>query len=182
MTSSAPETAPVVETERLILRPMAPGDLDDAFAMWSDPAVYRHIGGQPRSREEVWRRILGNAGSWALLGVGSWIVERRSDGAYLGQIGFIEAMREMSPAFAPGELELGWAFSPKAQGVGYAAEALAACIAWAERERPGRTMVCIIDPENAPSIRLAQRHGFQERCATTYHGAPTIQFERRADN
>ena len=34
----------VVETERLLLRPLAPGDLEDFAAIFSDPEVTRYLG------------------------------------------------------------------------------------------------------------------------------------------
>jgi RimJ/RimL family protein N-acetyltransferase len=179
MTSSRDERAPVLETERLILREQAVSDLDAAHAIWSEPAVFRFIGGKPRPRDEVWRRILANAGSWSLLGFGSWSVVRKSDGALAGLCGFLDAQREMTPPFGAQDLEAGWVMRPDMQGQGLASEAMQAALAWAEVKLPERTAVCIIHPDNAPSIRLAQRCGFSERARTTYLNEPTIQFERR---
>ncbi|HJM44185.1 MAG: GNAT family N-acetyltransferase [Nitrospinota bacterium] len=34
----------VVETERLLLRPLAPGDLEDFAVVFSDPEVTRYLG------------------------------------------------------------------------------------------------------------------------------------------
>jgi RimJ/RimL family protein N-acetyltransferase len=39
-------------------------------------------------------------------------------------------------------------------------------------------MVCIIDPQNMPSLRVAERCGFREWARTTYKGDPTIILER----
>jgi RimJ/RimL family protein N-acetyltransferase len=36
----------------------------------------------------------------------------------------------------------------------------------------------MIDPANAPSLRVAGRCGFREYARTTYKGEPTILFER----
>src|SRR5579871_4561235 len=127
MTSNAPEAiALTLETPRLQLRAPKLGDLDPAYEMWSDPIVFRYTGGTPRPREEVWRRLLANVGTWTLFGYGSWMIEDRKTGAFLGQIGFLEAMREMTPAFAAGEIEAGWSLSPRCHGQGLASEALGA--------------------------------------------------------
>lgn len=37
---------------------------------------------------------------------------------------------------------------------------------------------CIIDPGNAPSIRVAEKMGFREIARTTYKGSATIVFRR----
>ena len=89
----------------------------------------------------------------------------------------MEARRDIQPSFE-GEPEIGWAFVPSGQGKGYAAEAVGAALAWADETLDAPKLVCIIDPGNAASIRLAHKFGFRERVRTTYHGGPTIQFER----
>jgi RimJ/RimL family protein N-acetyltransferase len=39
--------------------------------------------------------------------------------------------------------------------------------------------VAIIHPENAPSIRVAEKCGFRQLAPGTYKGEPTLIFERR---
>jgi RimJ/RimL family protein N-acetyltransferase len=178
MTSSAFSRPPVIETPRLILREQAPSDLDAMCALWSDPAVYRFIGGQPRPREDVWRRLLANAGTWSLLGYGSWAIETRHDGRYVGSAGLLEALRRLEPAFPPQTVEAGWATSPAVHGQGLAFEAMQAIADWADTNLPQRPLVCMIAPENAPSIRLAGRLGFREYARTTYAGDATVLLQR----
>jgi RimJ/RimL family protein N-acetyltransferase len=43
---------------------------------------------------------------------------------------------------------------------------------------PHRSTVCIIGPQNAASIRVAQKCGYAERLRTVYKGEPTVLFER----
>lgn len=178
MTSSGFDRAPAIETERLVLREQSAGDLDAAWALWSDPGVYRFIGGKPRPREDVWRRILANAGTWSLLGFGSWAVQRRSDGAYLGAVGLLDAQREIDPPFRPECIEAGWALSPAVHGKGLAGEAMRAVTAWCDAVLSDRPLVCMIAPENNSSIRLAEALGFREYARTAYGGEPTVLFER----
>ena len=124
-------TAPTLETPRLRLRGFRASDLDAQWATMTDPEVYRHLGGVPATREETWRKILGSPGLWALLGYGYWVAERREDGAYLGQIGFADFKRDMSPSIE-GIPEMGWIMAREAQGRGYATEAILAAFAWAD--------------------------------------------------
>jgi len=178
MISSGFERAPTIETERLILREQSPSDLDAACMLWSDPRVYRYIGGVVRSREDVWRRILANAGSWVLLGFGSWAVERKADRAYLGAVGLLDARRLLDPQFPDGSIEAGWAISPDAHGTGIASEAMTAVVGWSDIHLAGRLLTCMIAPENLASIRLAERLGFRAYSHTVYAGEETILFER----
>jgi RimJ/RimL family protein N-acetyltransferase len=61
---------PRLETSRLVLREHAVQDFEALYAMWSEPAVYRHIIGRPATREEAWNRLLRYSGHWSRLGYG----------------------------------------------------------------------------------------------------------------
>jgi len=168
--------APVLETDRLILQGHQLSDLDAMVALWTDPNVVRFIGGRPSSREETWARLLRYAGSWSLLGFGFWTFRDRATGAYLGEGGLLQGQRALDPDFGATP-EVGWALTPGAQGKGIAGEALGAILGWADAQ-PMAKMVCMIEPDNAPSIRLANRLGFEEYAQTTYHGARANLYAR----
>jgi RimJ/RimL family protein N-acetyltransferase len=168
---------PPIETARLRLRAFRESDLEVQAAVMADPDVVRHLGGTPFGREDSWRRICTATGLWALLGYGYWAVERKADGAYVGQAGFSDFKRDMQPSIE-GLPEMGWIFAPFAQGQGYASEAVAGGLAWADQALPGREIAAIIDPANAPSIRVAEKTGFSSREEATYRGAPILLFRR----
>jgi RimJ/RimL family protein N-acetyltransferase len=75
---------------------------------------------------------------------------------------------------------MGWIFSPHAHGRGYASEAVQAGLAWADEALKAPIIPAIIDPGNAPSIRVAERCGFAERQEAVYRGSPILLFRRRA--
>ncbi len=174
-------TAPVIETERLRLRGYRLDDFDRCAALWADPVVTRFIGGKPSTREESWMRLLRNAGHWSLLGFGYWVAEEKVSGRMVGEIGFFELKREIEPSFE-GMPEAGWVLAPHAHGKGFATEAVKAILAWGEKQFAGKTTACIISPENAASIRVAEKCGYREIVRTTYKGAPTIVFHRTAQD
>ena len=145
--------------------------------MLADPVVMRHLGA-PAAREDSWRRLLQAPGLWALLGYGYWAVERREDGAFLGQLGFADFKRELDPSLE-GLPEMGWMFVPQAHGRGYALEGVLAALDWAEANFGESEIVAIIAPGNAPSIRLAERSGFERAEESLYKGDPTLIFRRR---
>ncbi len=170
---------PVLETGRLRLRGYRASDLDAQAAALADPEVVRHLGGSPFSREETWRKMLASPGLWAMLGYGYWIAERREDGAYLGQIGFADFKRDMTPGIE-GIPEMGWIMAPGAQGQGYATEAALAALAWADEALGGGEIVAIISHDNAASIRVAEKAGFSLREEADYKGEPILLFRRPA--
>lgn len=159
--------APVLETDRLLLRGQQVGDLDAFAALWGDPEVTRYIGGKPASREEAWSRLLRNIGHWEEIGFGPWMVCDKRTGQLVGDIGFGNFQRAIDPPFGDTP-EIGWVMSPAAHGKGYASEAVAAALAWGDANFENRRTVCIIDPANAPSLRLAERMGFKEFARTEY--------------
>jgi len=167
---------PVLETERLRLRGYVAGDHDPVAAMLGDPEVMRFIGGEPLNRENAWRRMLALPALWQLLGFGYWIVERKGDRAVIGQVGFADFKRDMTPSIE-GIPEAGWQFSRQVHGQGYAAEAMQAALAWAD-DALGGEFAAIIDHGNEPSIRLARRLGFSSAEEAVYREAPILLFRR----
>lgn len=172
-------TIPVIETERLILREHRMEDFPLFMDMWADEKTVRFITGKPSTEEESWARYLRNIGQWEALGSGFWAVEEKATRRFVGQIGYVEAYRDIQPSLK-GLPEIGWSIAPAVYGKGYALEGTRAAIAWGEKHFSGQPIRCIISPENTPSIRLAERLGFQELVRTTYKGEPTIMFERPA--
>lgn len=170
-------TIPTLETARLVLRAHRLEDFEDCVALWGDPIVTRYIGGKPSTREETWGRLHRYAGHWALLGFGYWAVRDKATGAFLGDVGVADFQRTMEPSLE-GRPEVGWVLAPHAHGRGIATEAVQAALAWSDDHFGSRKSACIIDPDNAASIRVAVKCGFEERARTAYKGAPTILFTR----
>jgi RimJ/RimL family protein N-acetyltransferase len=170
---------PVIETPRLILRAHALSDFDSYVAMWSDPDVVRFITGTPFTREASWSRFLRHPGHWQHMGFGFLAIEDRETGRFIGEAGFHDMRREMTPSIE-GTLEAGWGLTPSVHGRGYGFEAMQALVGWADNAFPGRRMTCIIDPANAASRRVATKLGFNEVTVADYHGSAVTLFERVA--
>jgi RimJ/RimL family protein N-acetyltransferase len=95
----------------------------------------------------------------------------------VGEVGFAEHRRDMTPPVA-GMPEVGWVLTPAAHGQGFATEAVRAVVDWGDAQFSGKRTVCLIHPENAPSLRVAEKCGYREYARTTYKDAPTILLER----
>ncbi len=169
--------APTLRTERLTLRAHRLEDFDDYLALWADPEVYRYISGEPMAPSDGWTRLLRYAGHWAMLGFGYWVITDRSSGQFVGDIGFADYHRDISPSL-DGMPEAGWALASSHHGKGLASEALAAVIDWGDQHFGNRTTCCIIDPNNAPSIKLAQRFGYQFWVETQFAGTTSNLYRR----
>ena len=137
----------------------------------------RYIGGKPFSEEEAWARLLRYAGHWALMGFGYWAIEERETSHFVGELGFADYKRDIEPSLK-GVPELGWALASQAHGKGYATEAVGAAVAWGEAHFGLARTVCLIQPENLASIRVAEKCGYKEFQRTSYKDHPTIMFAR----
>ncbi len=168
---------PIIDTPRLTLRSHRLEDFAACCAMWADPNVTRYISGKPSTPQQTWARLLNYAGHWALMGFGYWAVEEKSSGKFIGELGFADFKREMTPSISDFP-ELGWAFASEFHGKGYASEALQYVTAWADTHLSGKKVVCIINPENRKSITIAERLGFKLLTRTAYNDQPINLFSR----
>ena len=169
--------APTLETERLILREFTKQDLDAHAATLGDEEVMRFIGGKPMNREDAWRRLLSSVGMWSLIGMGAWAVELKSDRRMVGHVGFFQFERALDPQIL-GEPEMGWIFDRSVHGQGIAFEACSAALDWADRELAPQSYPAIIDLENKPSMKLAERLGFTREADGTYRDSPIAIYRR----
>jgi RimJ/RimL family protein N-acetyltransferase len=161
----------MIETERLILRPPIEADFEASYAMWSDPEVVRYISGVPSTREQAWLRLLRGPGMWGFKGYGPLTVIGKRDGRFVGETGHNDFHRGLGETFDPCP-EAGWVFASHAHGKGYATEH-----AWFDANRPEARSVCIIGPENGPSLRLAARVGYRPFGRVDYNGE-VVMLER----
>ncbi|TYB90646.1 GNAT family N-acetyltransferase [Oceaniovalibus sp. ACAM 378] len=160
--------APTLTTDRLILRGHTVDDFADTAALWADPRVTEHITGEVQTSETSWQRLLRYEGHWRFMDYGYFAVTDRA-GAFLGCVGLADYKRQIEPmrSLAP---EAGWAFLPNAQGQGFAAEAVNRMLRWADTVLKAPRTHCILAPEHAASLRLADRTGFSAMQSVFFKG------------
>lgn len=146
---------PVIETERLILRPWRATDIAPNTAMLSDPATARFITADHKAvTDELvgWRTAAIMAGHWALHGFGMLAVEEKTSGYYVGRVG------PWFPPTWPG-FEVSWGIAREFRGNGYAVEAARSAIDWVFSTFELDHVIHCIEPENIASQGLARRLG-----------------------
>ncbi|XBQ17047.1 MAG: GNAT family N-acetyltransferase [Oceanicaulis sp.] len=168
---SALAEGPVLETERLILRPPEERDLPGFYALMRDPVAAEHIGGV-MDEAQTWRSFCALVGHWRLRGYGFFSVEERRTGAWIGRIG------PWFPHLWPAP-EVGWSILREHWGKGYAPEAGAACVDYAFDTLGWDRVIHCIAPANANSKAVARKLGsrFDGEHATLAGLGPGIEVE-----
>lgn len=148
----------LIETDRLHLRLLRDDDGDAAamLELLNEPGFHRHIGDRGvRTLEQARECIrVGPMVSYDRHGYGMYAVQRRSDGAWLGNAGLVHRAALPHP-------DLGYALLERYTGQGYAREAARAVLGYA-RATLGLGNVCaIVAPGNARSSALLHELDFR---------------------
>ena len=168
-----------LESARLVLRRVAPGDLPFFTRLHALPEVAEHLypGGRPRSPEETAVWLQYTLASYEQRALGYLAVLRKDDGALIGRCGLMDMVvesaapvdglrrgwfgREQAPAGVAltFECELGYTLDPAVWGQSFASEAARCVRDYARDVLRWPYAVSAILPQNAPSRRVAERSG-----------------------
>jgi RimJ/RimL family protein N-acetyltransferase len=152
-----------IRTPRLVLRPFSVEDIDDLYAIQSEPEVARYLYWNPRSRAEVAEELARRVRRTA--------IEREGDYIVLA-VGLPHSNTE--PATVIGDLtlwlrsaehrqgEVGFVLNPEHQGRGYGHEAASALLDLAFDQLGLHRVYGRTDARNASSARLMQRLGMRQ--------------------
>jgi ribosomal-protein-alanine N-acetyltransferase len=155
----------VIETGRLMLRDLEPGDADDLAAIFADDEVMRWIGsGGALDRKVAVRMIERERQHYAERGWGEWATVERDSGRFIGVCGLI-----LWPDIdGREELEVAYLLARNAWGAGYATEAAGAIRDVGLTIRP--ELVSLIYPDNTASIRVAHKIGMAYEKSVAFAG------------
>jgi RimJ/RimL family protein N-acetyltransferase len=143
-------------TERLLLRSPGPGDGPGYRALLMHPTIGEWLRPQPlqpfvAADGDAWLRE--DELHWERFGFGPWAVIEKGSGDYVGRVG----LRWTDVGDRPG-IEVLWAIDPDRHGEGFAGEAAAAALEFAEELELGEIWAMIL-PINAASRKVAAKVG-----------------------
>lgn len=147
-----------VLTDRLALRPIVTGDVDDVLAYRSRPEVCRWVPFEPQDRARIEELVAGPFARRALERPGEALffgVQHRDSGRVIGDLMLNWASEEHRGG------EVGWIVNPDHGGQGFATEAMVAVMRLAFDGLGLHRLIARIDAENTASIRLAERLGMR---------------------
>lgn len=166
----------MLTTARLKLVPHAPEHFAAYAEFWGkDPGHFlRSLA--PMHPADAWTRLLRHYGHWTAFGYGPMLCFDADD-KLVAEAGYADFRRGVGPQF-DGVPEGMWKVDLVEQGKGYATEVMTAITQWFDAMHKPPRSVCMIDPANIASIKVAERIGFIEFERTTYRDSPIVLFER----
>lgn len=145
----------ILETPRLLLRHQVLSDLDDLWALYCDPEITKYIPDAPRSREEAQEEL-----EWHQHGhpkhpqLGLWATIHKASGKFIGRCGLLPWTIEERQ-----EVEVAYTIAREFWGQGLATEAAEAILRYGLDELKLTRLICLIDPDNVASQRVAEKMG-----------------------
>lgn len=145
----------ILETERLVLRRLVPSDLDSLFALYRDTDVRRYFPEGTLTYEETKEEL-----EWFLNGhpshpeLGLWATVHKGSKEFIGRCGLLPwTLRDRD------EVEVAYLLAKEYWGQGLATEAARAIVEYAFGRLGLSRLICMIDPENQASIKVASKIG-----------------------
>ena len=159
----------ILETARVMMRELEAADQPFVTAMLADPEVMR-FWPRPMAAAEAEEWLVRQQDRYRRDGHGYWLACLRDSGEPIGQVGLL-----MTDVDAVREPALGYILQCPFWGRGLATEAAAGVLAWAARCGYPRVL-CLVRPENIPSLRVAVRLGLLPVRFVVYQGLNHIVF------
>jgi RimJ/RimL family protein N-acetyltransferase len=149
-----------LETARLLLRPLEPGDVDAMHAYQSRPDVCRYVPYEPRSREVIAERLADPEKTRSTLEEAGQVIDiavvRKDTGELIGDVVLFWHSAEHRGG------ELGYVINPDHAGQGFATEAATALLELAFDGLGLHRVIGRIDARNDASAAVLRRIGMRQ--------------------
>jgi RimJ/RimL family protein N-acetyltransferase len=147
--------AMILETKRLLLRRLVMSDLDELYSFYCDPEVIKYIPDAPRTYEETREELEGFMnGHPRYPELGLWATIYKETGQFIGRCGLIPwTIDEQN------EVEIAFAIAKAFWGKGLATEVAQALLQYGFEHLHLSRLICVIEPENLASVRVATKIG-----------------------
>lgn len=154
----------MIETQRLILRPVNESDLDIFSRLFSCPYTTRYLpGGEPYKDSEIKSHLANRIQHWDR-GFGTFVLMLRT--SPLTKIGYAGVEVSPKPVFS----DIRYAIESSYGGQGYGFEAAQACLHYIWDLGIHDRVYGVALRENTPSIRILRQLGMTyERYVSLYH-------------
>jgi RimJ/RimL family protein N-acetyltransferase len=150
------EHLPTINTGRLSLRAISTADLDDFYAVYSNPEVMRYWSTPPLADIDAASKLIDEIREdierHEIL---KWGIALRPEGNLIGSVTLFHL------DFTHRRAEIGYALGRAYWGNGYMQETLKAVLSFAFKDLNLHRIEADVDPRNHASVRTLERLGFQ---------------------
>jgi ribosomal-protein-alanine N-acetyltransferase len=144
-----------LESERLLLRQITPDDVNEIFALRSNPETMKYIPRPLATTKDdamghikmIQDKIVSNEGI-------NWAITKKGNPKMIGIIGHYRIRWEHFRS------EIGYMLLPEHQGKGIITEAIQLLVDYGFNEMNMHSLEAIIDPENTASARVLEKNNF----------------------
>lgn len=158
-----PYSAVELRTDRLVLRPLNTGDLEDSPAYQKRKDITRYLRWEVHDHEEPAAHLRKRIAMSCISRDGDGIVYAvelpEPDGGHGRVIGDLSLFLKSAEN---AQLEVGWVFHPAVHGKGYATEAAQRLLRLCFEELGAHRVSAQLDPRNEASARLCERLGMRQ--------------------
>ncbi len=142
-------------TARLIMTPVTHSDLRDLTALKANPRAFAQMLGGVRSPLQTAEELAGDIQYWGRHGYGIWSIRARAGNTFLGMAGLAHRPDGLGIA-------LRFAYLPEARGIGFAAEAAAAALAYGHNAAGLPRIMAVAREQNYASRTILGAIGMAE--------------------
>jgi RimJ/RimL family protein N-acetyltransferase len=156
----------ILETERLKLVMIDEDHFDDLYKLLSNEKVHKYF---PKALSEIESKEFFEKirSRYKTDGYSYWAVVRKTDNEFIGICGILD--QEIDGQV---ESEIGYRLLDTFWCNGYGTEAAKGCIDYAKEKLSKKSVISLIRSVNIPSIRVAEKNGFQFEKKTFFHELP----------
>lgn len=164
----------ILETKRLILRRLEPGDFDDLFALYSDPEIRQFFPEGTLNREETREEL-----EWFLNGhprhpeLGLWATIHKETRRFIGRCGLLPWTIDEQD-----EVEVAYLIDKAYWGQGLGTEAAQGVLNYGFETLGLSRLICLIDKENIASIKVATNIGMTFEKESVDEFGPFMLYSR----
>lgn len=155
----------ILETSRLSLRYFTVRDLESLVPILGDPQVMKFSIIGVHDRQQIKKFIEQRLLSYLEPGFGLYALIHKPDRELIGYCGFF--VQKISDRQ---EIEIGYRLATRYWGQGLATEAAKAVCEYGQKRFDFKRFVCLIDPNNYRSIRVASKLGMKREKELVYYG------------
>ena len=166
-----PRLMQILETSRLTLRYITSRDAEALMPILGDPEVMRFSIIGVHSPKQIKQFIEQRLLSYLERGFGLYALVHRQNQELIGYCGFfIQSIDQQR------EVEIGYRLAKKYWGQGLATEAAKAVLEYGQQRFNFKRFICLIEPENVRSIRVATKLGMKLEKNIIYYGLDVAMY------